>query len=268
MKKEKSRLCFLVAVILLAVCVFNTVSCQNKEFEDTSESMSASHYMPSMRQNVLNFINSDWLIPTDSIKNQTRAVDVVGWDSSRAIPVYVSGNKDLGPLPSLASPANLFELIRTTEVKLRLISDSTCIDTIYVSESKCSEALEPLVQESKNYLYAKGFTELEIQQMLAEKGADESELLPFVIAVAEEEEYFANNLANQSSTRAVQIDWAKVGACSFYALGGAFITELRKTGATVLTKAVLKQAFKATATRLSGVVGAAIFIYDFSKCYW
>ena len=50
-----------------------------------------------------------------------------------------------------------------------------------------TNSLNPLVLESKQYLYTKGFSEQDIQQMIAEENAEEVDLIPFVMALTQTE---------------------------------------------------------------------------------
>lgn len=57
------------------------------------------------------------------------------------------------------------------------------------------ESLNPLVQQSKEFLYTKGFTEQDIQQMIQQENGSETDLIPLVMTItqAENGNLVANN---------------------------------------------------------------------------
>lgn len=56
-----------------------------------------------------------------------------------------------------------------------------------------------MIQTAKNYLYAKNFSDDEIQEMLIENNAQECDLVPLVLSLVEQEKD-SNNLSYNSST--------------------------------------------------------------------
>lgn len=148
---------------------------------------------------------------------------------------------------------------------------------ILLSESEVKSSLAHLVQSSKRYLYSKGMSEEEIQEMLGEENADETVLVPFVMSLCdlEKQEYTFELSRSESNTfnlfattaYAANNDWAKVGSCAMQALGLDVITEFAYAG-KVLTKAAIKSIFKTAAKRILGPIGVAIALVEFGVCMW
>lgn len=146
-------------------------------------------------------------------------------------------------------------------------SDSDIL--IPVSYESTVSALQPMVENSRRYLYSIGMTDMDISEMIQEAETDESSLIPFTFALLEaEQQYYAMKEARHISIlpRAYAVSWGDVGHCALQALGVDIIASLRLSGAKVWTKAALKSAFKAVAKRVVGPIGVAIFAIEFSIC--
>ena len=78
----------------------------------------------------------------------------------------------------------------TREVGAQLSFEKT-VDAdlvITLSEDKAKQTLMPLISECKKYLYSKGFSEKDIQEMIASENASEADLIALVITCSELEE--------------------------------------------------------------------------------
>jgi hypothetical protein len=141
---------------------------------------------------------------------------------------------------------------------------------ILVSLDEVRNTLHPLVIASKEYLYSKGFTEQDIQEMLTENNATEEDLIPFVVTLTQIETQEQNTsdsgfmkMLPFHSTYA--IDWAQVGHCAMHALGVNIIFSIGSSSAT-WTMSSIKAAFKDVAKRILGPIGVLIAVADFSFC--
>jgi hypothetical protein len=172
--------------------------------------------------------------------------------------------------------SDLFSLMSKCDIDFSLIKEEGN-DSIFISNEDAIKSLKPMVEDSRAYLHAKGVTDEEIDEMLNENNADETILVPLVIAIAEHE----NNLTAESKTLslsmgklplfaisayAVDIDWGRAGACAFDVLGGDVFDALKSS--KTISKKVIKLALKKVLKRIMGPVGAAIAVYEFSKCYF
>lgn len=153
---------------------------------------------------------------------------------------------------------------------------------VELSNAKALEIINPLIKESKQYLYGKGFSESEIQSMLSEYGKVEADLVPFVIALVEQEEYenkiIAENgfvfypvtgLVTTSDGNSVdpKFNWNKLGSCALKALGLHIAFDVMFHAAATVTKGAIRAAFVGVASKLAGPVGAAIMFVDVWGCY-
>ena len=165
-----------------------------------------------------------------------------------------------------------------TETVENTVTTETADYVIHVSESAARKSLDPLVQESKQYLYSKGFTEKEIQDLLVECGADETDLVRIVLAISSEENS-ANELAVRQTrsfntfsllaTPAYAQNWGKITRCTLQTLGvnelAYAFASLKKFTKSAIISAV-KATFKTTAKRLLGPIGAIVAITEFGLC--
>lgn len=151
---------------------------------------------------------------------------------------------------------------------------------IKLSESRIKANLDPLVLQSKKFLYKKGFSETEIQEMLKEEKVDEYQLPLLVLALTEKEVQMQNyQIANNQQRKlgimslfvtpafALRTNTAhETLSCLMQATGLDIITALSASKATVWSKAVIKRVFKTVAKRALGCVGVAIAAVEFGMC--
>lgn len=154
-----------------------------------------------------------------------------------------------------------------TGAGISLDDDVTFTHTILVSERESLSALNPLISDSKKYLYDKGFSESEIQTMLKENNVDESSLVPFVISLTESEQY-QNSISRNELYSTPTLDWRRVKTCAFKALGADILAGALQSSTKTWTKAVLKRLFKTVAARMFGPVGVTVAVIEFSICYF
>lgn len=155
-------------------------------------------------------------------------------------------------------------------------SELTC-DSISISEKEAEVALKPMVAECKRYLYAKDFSDNDIEEMLQESNADETLLVTFVLALMEKEQMEGEKLADvfnsypllfTTPARAVSVDWSKAGYCAAGAIGLDIFAGLSQSTLKTWSIAAMKKAFKTVAQKVVGPVGVLIFVGDFSWCYF
>ncbi|MDR0436962.1 MAG: hypothetical protein LBH22_01525, partial [Bacteroidales bacterium] len=101
---------------------------------------------------------------------------------------------------------------------------------------EAEKSLDPVIIEAKKYLYSKGFTVQEIQEMIAIEGATEYDLIPLVIFLQETE--FPQNENPFFQCAAVVIGADVIGVPS-------------------PSKTAIKQTFSASVSKASGPVAAA-----------
>ncbi|MCF3108077.1 hypothetical protein LL912_04740 [Niabella sp. CC-SYL272] len=135
-------------------------------------------------------------------------------------------------------------------------------------------ALAPLILEARQYLYAKGFTEQDIQDMLIEANGREEDLVPFVMTLTDIEQKqqessnvvksYLNFFTNTASAKELQgSDYVK---CAMTAIGADFLWALGQSTAFAWTVATMKTAFKKVASKFLGPIGVAIAVVSFGVC--
>lgn len=146
--------------------------------------------------------------------------------------------------------------------------------TITVSKNELNGTMNPMIARSRKYLKeVKGFTDAEIQQMLLENDVDESQLVPLVMVVCEDEYKSGRDLQARSynfNLFATPCNaWttgSQVGDCAAKAIGADLLFSFAQSGAKAWSKAAIKKAFKTIAKRALGPVGAAVAVVEFAIC--
>ncbi|OUR91586.1 hypothetical protein A9Q87_09770 [Flavobacteriales bacterium 34_180_T64] len=134
------------------------------------------------------------------------------------------------------------------------------------------DAIEPTIEDAKNYLRSKGLTDNDIENLLAADSTggaiEEYNLVPTVMMlIAEEQNTNSNVGVNFQSLFGSSAFASQVGECAGDALGISAIAEVMRRGInTSAGKALLKKAIRKVASRALGWIGAAIFIYEFGDC--
>ena len=164
---------------------------------------------------------------------------------------------------------------------VKLTTDSTVNHDgqIVLSESKAREVIDPMIKLSRDFLHSKGFSDAEIEEMLEENGADESELVRLVLYVStmesanndvarNEASFSIFNLLSTPAYAAWQDTAMEVGGCAVKALGFDFSGFAFGSACTVWSKAAMRVAFKSIAKKVLGPVGVAIAVGEFAYCMW
>lgn len=140
---------------------------------------------------------------------------------------------------------------------------------LQVPVAEVYDRLNPLIEESRQYLYAKGFTPQDIQDMLIEEGGTEEDLIPFAMALVQAE--------SSASTARNYLDFfipsahAKLDAhdylrCAAIAIGTDVLWSLSGSSASSWSVSAMKKAFGAVAKRMLGPIGVAIAAISFGVC--
>ncbi|TKB99037.1 hypothetical protein [Pedobacter cryophilus] len=150
--------------------------------------------------------------------------------------------------------------------------DQTLIISYDMPIQAAEQLMQPTLIEAKNYLYAQGYTESDIQEVLAadEEGPvmEESALIPAVmILVAEQENLSGSTNFNMITMFGSEARASQIGDCAGDALGVSAVAIALQSGLNTSTgKALLSKAIRKVASRSLGWIGAAIFAYEFGDC--
>ena len=159
--------------------------------------------------------------------------------------------------------------------------------SVKVSEKAALESVNPLIAPSKKFLRERGFTESELNDMVKENNATESDLVLLALTVNEQERS-NQKLAKEASVNSFNIldllatpayaenyqaeatksIFRDVTECAIVALGADFTGFGFCSTATQWTKATIKRVFINIAKKALGPVGAAISIGTFLWCMY
>lgn len=139
---------------------------------------------------------------------------------------------------------------------------------VEVSTSELLTVMAPAVIEAKNYLKRKGFSELEIGEMISQEGGSEVDLIPLVSTMSNLERsnftsfYFSDILI----APALAITSQDIFNCGMAAIGADILWALGSSNASKWSKKAIKKAFGVVAKRALGPVGVAIAVVSFGTC--
>lgn len=183
-------------------------------------------------------------------------------------------SSDIEKVSKLESLDDMMLLSHQTAAEFHFEKSDLTKDSIVISEDKAKKAIIPMVAESREYLYAKGFTKKDIDDMLKENNADETVLVSFVLTLIEREQ-LENKLAiskSYSSFFAIparaEVDWGKAGNCALHALGVDIFYGLSQSTLKTWGVTAMKRAFATVAKKIVGPIGVAFFVGDFAWCYF
>jgi len=121
-----------------------------------------------------------------------------------------------------------------------------------------NKAIKPVINASKNYLYAYDFSDEEISEVLI--GQDESLLVPMVeaaIKVDNQNKMISYHESNKLTdflfgieSANAQLTWSEVGTCAAAAIGIDVLQDMKEaTAGKKMSKKILKKAFKKVAAK-------------------
>lgn len=147
-------------------------------------------------------------------------------------------------------------------------SDTSIIYTY--SPTVINNSLNPLIEEAKDYLNARGMSDAEIAIMIAEENTVEYDLVPYVAALANYELSGSTaktfDYQNLLINKAYASDDPGFFHCAGVALGVDAIWALGGSAASSWTLASMKTVFKSVAKRFLGPIGVAIAVVTFALC--
>lgn len=271
--------------VLLSGSTLLLDSCKNEE----SEVETSSHEFVSSYNHMLEKLSST-IIVTNKSNTAMRSAPINEDEPDDPVEetilvylLYPKGTpediKDLSE--EVVTIQDLSDLIHLTDATLQYVpNEDNMVYKIKVSEPLLMEGINPMIQSSKEYLYSRGFSEQEIQDMIQENNATESDLIPFVLKWSEA------SLSESSTTTPVsQFKTKCLGAfstplyakelvvsdyvdCALDAIGINVLAGLSWSGAKTWSKVAAKKAFAAVAKRALGPIGAAITAISFGICLY
>lgn len=187
--------------------------------------------------------------------------------------VYVQfpdGSPGINDLPGSASIQDLSDLVMDFNAVIQYTPSPTN-HGFNIPETEVVNSLNPLLSEARVYLNSKGFTNSELDQMIIDSGAVETDLIPFAMVLASHESPVAATGFNFSQllaqpVMAFDVTWKDYVRCGVVAIGADFVFSAGTSTNTVWSKAAMKKAFGAVAKRMLGPIGVAIAVVSFGVC--
>ncbi len=148
------------------------------------------------------------------------------------------------------------------DIKESIDADDIVLEDYYISEEEILETLQPSIQQAKEILYTKGYTEIEIQDLLTETNTEEAHLIPTImlLTASDKEDRF---LLNQYQGK---FDVDKAIDCAIAAVGLNLFDIVRNVSEEGF-KAALKATLRGIGTKFLGPIGVAITVAEWAVCY-
>jgi len=285
----KTKTHFIMAGFLAVVClVMHSCKSYSEDLAFSKDLLSeydgnhAVEFHNTLTTNINSMLKAAVVVETNDSSTanvSTRAV-VYNKNNAKVTPVivdmeFVEHPQDLN-VSSIRSYGDMLELHTKYDVDFYVLENEPVglQAVIYVSEEETLEALMPLIEQSKTYLYRKGFTDIEIDEMLAENNASPAALVPLALLLSEDE---INSQSDNeklieeclSFTRG-EITLSTVLACAISATGLDIVqilsAEYNNSHINKWTKKAIKFLFKKVATKFFGPVSVGILVVSFGAC--
>jgi len=273
-KFSKGMFALLTLNLLVVLCVFIFDSCKKAAYERSDAKQANEKFTAALEKNKKSLAAISF-----AKQGSHGTIARSAAPPSDELTVYVQFPDEVTPeentlLQNTNSMQAVVDLIHETDAIIQYEPTPTNTDyQINLPIETITNSLNPLVQESKQYLYSKGFSEQEIQQMIIEENAEDYDLIPLVMSLTQIENsqqvarnYF--NLLPLRSSYAKELTWSDVGACAMEAVGADILYALTQSTASTWSKAAIKKAFGTVAKKVLGPVGVAVAVVEFGWCLW
>lgn len=275
LKQFKTAVLAAIAIVLSATMA----SCSNEEdVKNPAEpSPAASGIETTLQDSYSSILNADLSLDTPS--RSTKA----SFDANkRADNIYVKmpayyDRADIAMVEKAHTMDDLWRITKEVGAELSFVETSKADMVLTLSEEKAKEVLMPLLEESKRYLYSKGFSEFDIQTMLRAANASEADLIPLVIGFSEvekkKEEYIGENgltgfvSLTPSEQQDALMNWDGFNGCVLEAFGLVVLEHfIEAIVSKQLTQQVVLETLLFTAKKYSSWIAAGFLAYEVGKC--
>lgn len=275
LKQFKTAVLAAIAIVLSATMT----SCSNEEdVKNPAEpSVAASGIETTLQDSYSSILNADLSLDTPS--RSTKA----SFDANkRAANIYVKmpayyDRADIAMVEKAHTMDDLWRITKEVGAELSFVETSKADMVLTLSEEKAKEVLMPLLEESKRYLYSKGFSEFDIQTMLRAANASEADLIPLVIGFSEvekkKEEYIGENgltgfiSLTPSEQQDALMNWDGFNGCVLEAFGLVVLERfIEAIVSKQLTQQVVLETLLFTAKKYSSWIAAGFLAYEVGKC--
>lgn len=275
---------FIIKLTILGiVLIYQACETESEEFNFAKE-----NFLSSVRSDIFNVQKISVSKSLNTNLNFNRTPEEIQ-EVTTTICIY-SPDDTSRPIPSEEENVDLGQLMEIEDVDVGFTDSngnssedtppySRILGCFEIPVEPTESSMQSSLTEAKNYLYSKGFTDNDINDLLsadAEGPAiDESALVPAVMAMIAEEQ---NQTTVTSSFNYSSLFISSAHANSFYQENDLYDCALRSLGISALTEAfekglkseagkkALKKAIRKVAARTLGWVGAAWAAYEFGDC--
>lgn len=288
MKISKRPLVFVVLTALSVTAVI-VESCKTNDLNTAENSKKGYAFLENINMDIPRLKTVKIVVPPT--RAMTDSADILADDeiwiyfdrpeaASVPPPGGGPGGGDTGagdptmPLPQTTT--DLLDMASGFGSDLSFVQDGTYNDSTKVSVSEAREALQPMIDNSRNYLVTCGMSQLEITQAIMESGEDETLIIPVATALASQDAA-SPTIPNPNPMAMLKFDplsghayaastWTRALECAMQSLGLDLINALSGVPIHKITKPILKRAIKVVAARAFGPVGVLIVMVEFGYC--
>jgi len=280
--------CFALTAIylFLASSVFLFDSCKKTETSVVHDGKAKSRFLTAIRSYKAQ-LGSTKLIYTPNLNEGITFNSRKSYSGKLALLAPDPSNPTVEPVyldfPQGTTPENISMVYQITSVQqLADLQNSTNAviqysptpensnNQVQVHIDALNNSLIPLINESKQYLYAKGLTEQNIQDMLLEHNGKTEDLIPFVMALTNAEvqpETFSRNyLSPFVNTANAKLNANDYLMCGIVAIGADVLYSLGSSGLATWSTQLIMRSFAVVAKRFLGPIGVAIAVVSFGVC--
>lgn len=261
-----------IILVLMLLASLMTVSCQSEDETTQTSNTEFAEFANAYNETMSDVFSIG--VGRSGNGNGPRKSIVMLPDSLRQ--VYLQPGDKYQPGEQFTG-TTLVELVQFSDAvngTVAMFNDGTAIDSMTISETEAREKLDPMVEQAWKYLRGKGMTDSEINAMLEENNADETALVPLMIALMEYEGCFDESVVAQAPSmnpnqpfQDKQFDYKQAALCVVKILGGDLIDEILSSGTQAISKKFIIKTFKKVAKRyVGGPVAVAIAVIDFADC--
>lgn len=291
MKKRIKTLLTLLVVFPLLSIIFSIYSCKSEDDVQIKDEniLPSVNFLKAYGEFLPEFANAK-IVQTNLSSHQMRRISSPTGENGTSIYVSIPDETPDNIRTQCEEVSTIGDMIYLSSeyaVRFSEIEESDTDFEIPIDLEAVIDQMRPLVASSKEYLYAKDFSDDEIQAMLDEWETSEEALVPFVYALcASELEIHYENLVDQDADYnaseylsmlgmpqcyAITKDELLVAVgttvyCAADAIGVNLKEFMLQSNLQTWTKAAIKRAGKTILKRLLGPIGAYIMTIGFIKC--
>jgi len=275
-KFSKGMLALLTLNLFVVLCIFIFDSCKKAAYEKSDAKQANAKFIAALETNKKSIASVSFGSRSSSSTGTTaRMVAPSGDDYVTTYLQYPEdGTSEPTPIQEINSIEALADVIQSDAAILQYEPTETNeMYPIDIPIESVTNSLQPLISEAKQYLYAKGFTDNDIQNMIIENEGSEEDLIPFVMSltnIENNQQNVAHSFPNlfTNSAYAKEITWSEVGQCAMVAIGADILYALQGSTASSWTIPAMKKAFGAVAKRMLGPIGVAVAVVSFGLCLY